>query len=156
MYGYLCFVLVNGYSGSCLVCAGVTYGIIYYYYYIILYFSHLLFTSFPSHSQLLLFLYLSPSQSQIISSSVLLNHTIYKRNTSIKGKRIHLSNVKENQSIFHPHSFYTCRSLVLLTYISSRFSCCSPKLTPHVLSEWMVEVCGPYLCGYPVRVVLVF
>jgi hypothetical protein len=20
------------------------------------------------------------------------------------------------------------------------------KLTPHVLSEWMVEVCGPYLC----------
>ena len=22
-----------------------------------------------------------------------------------------------------------------------------PKLTPHVLSEWMVEVCGPYLCG---------
>jgi hypothetical protein len=22
-----------------------------------------------------------------------------------------------------------------------------PKLTPHVLSEWMVEVCGRYLCG---------
>ena len=35
-----------------------------------------------------------------------------------------------------PHSFYTCRYLDTLIYIPDS----SPKLTPHVLSEWMVEV----------------
>ena len=39
----------------------------------------------------------------------------------------------------HPnlsHSFYTCRELHILIYIPS----VSNNLTPHVLSEWMVEV----------------
>jgi hypothetical protein len=48
-----------------------------------------------------------------------------------------------------PHSFYTCRYLHILIYIilwSSLPILLLPKyLTPHVLSEWMVEVCGAYL-----------
>ena len=39
------------------------------------------------------------------------------------------------------HSKYTCRYLRNLIYIQS----VSDNLTPHVLSEWMVEVCGAYL-----------
>ena len=41
--------------------------------------------------------------------------------------------------IFHqPHSKYTCRHLLTFIYIPS----VSDVLTPHVLSEWMVEVCA--------------
>ena len=41
--------------------------------------------------------------------------------------------------LFSPsHSFYTCRCLLLDTYISSSSN--HPKLTPHKLTEWMVEV----------------
>ena len=38
---------------------------------------------------------------------------------------------------FPPHSKYTCRYLDNLIYVPSQ----SDVLTPHVLSEWMVEVC---------------
>ena len=37
----------------------------------------------------------------------------------------------------HPHSFYTCRYLHTLTYTLLIYS---DNSTPHVLSEWMVEV----------------
>jgi hypothetical protein len=49
------------------------------------------------------------------------------------------------------YSFYTCRYLHTLIYISLSiipfFPLFKNNLTPHVLSEWMVEVCGAYLCG---------
>ena len=41
------------------------------------------------------------------------------------------------------HSKYTCRHLHTLIYIQSS----STILTPHVLSEWMVEVCRFEVCG---------
>ena len=53
-----------------------------------------------------------------------------------------------NLSPLH-HSFYTCRVFHNLIYILPT----SDNLTPHVLSEWMVEVCGAYL--YRVVFVLV-
>jgi hypothetical protein len=39
--------------------------------------------------------------------------------------------------LFSQYSFYTCRYLHILIYILSLKN----NLTPHVLSEWMVEVC---------------
>ena len=38
------------------------------------------------------------------------------------------------------HSINTCRWLVILIYIIL-WDSLDDKLTPHVLSEWMVEVC---------------
>ena len=46
----------------------------------------------------------------------------------------------------HSHSKYTCRYLHILIYIHHIFPIII--LTPHVLSEWMVEVCRFYM--YPV------
>ena len=43
-----------------------------------------------------------------------------------------------------PNSFYTCRHLDILIYVPIIWS--PPNLTPHVLSEWMVEVWCVYLC----------
>ena len=69
------------------------------------------------------------------------------------------------QSIFSPSSrtipilpFLSFHSIRVGTSIGLFISCSSGVLTPHVLSEWMVEVClidvrwmvevcGPYLCG---------
>ena len=48
-----------------------------------------------------------------------------------------------SQSQSSSHSKYTCRHLDILIYIPS----VSDNLTPHVLSEWMVEVCRFYKCG---------
>ena len=45
-----------------------------------------------------------------------------------------------------PHSFYTCRYLHNLIYILSFRYLIQEYLTPHKLTEWMVEVCGAYLC----------
>ena len=42
------------------------------------------------------------------------------------------------------HSFYTCRYLHILIYIPDSSK---NNLTPHVLSEWMVEVCRFDKCG---------
>jgi hypothetical protein len=68
------------------------------------------------------------------------------------------SSIKEILSsiipFFYSQSFYTCRCLLFDTYISSMFIlllfisflpnipclCFTGILTPHVLSEWMVEV----------------
>jgi hypothetical protein len=59
-------------------------------------------------------------------------------------KGIHLSifrlngytSISKRNNISIINSFYTCRYLHILIYILSSF----PNLTPHVLSEWMVEV----------------
>ena len=43
-----------------------------------------------------------------------------------------------------PNNFILYVSVLTYTYLYSRLI---QLLTPHVLSEWMVEVCGAYLCG---------
>ena len=53
-------------------------------------------------------------------------------------------------SIPSQYSFYTCRYLHILIYIPDS----SSNLTPHVLSEWMVEVCGGELCVVGFELVL--
>ena len=55
------------------------------------------------------------------------------------------SSLPNHPTIGSSHSKYTCRHLDILIYIQSISF--TGILTPHVLSEWMVEVCGAYLCG---------
>ena len=105
-----------------------TYIIYYYIIYYILYFSIFCF-SYSLSSSFLLF---PPSFQD--------NHTllIYLCSSSSS----HLSSVPPflfYSVRFHslPDSFYTCRCLLFDTYIPNSSH---QLLTPHVLSEWMVEV----------------
>ena len=81
---------------------------------------------------LVLYLILYSSYSSILLPILLLFHPS-------------LIPILSSSSIFlisHPHSFYTCRSFLMFIYVPS----VSDNLTPHVLSEWMVEVCRFEVC----------
>ena len=133
----------------------IIYYILLYYYTITIIISYtILFLTFPP---LLLFFLLSllpnllslpffpsfPFFSQSISSSLPFPPLIYL--LSFPSHLIHshplpilLSSSLPFPNLFPPHSFYTCRYLHILIYIQSHLP---NLLTPHVLSEWMVEVC---------------
>ena len=113
------------------VCVIISYLILYYpllSYSILL--IHLLFFSFQS-SLLFLFQIFPPIPILfILLSSVPSFSTFLSATPPILSPHPSLS--------FSQYSFYTCRLLDPLIYIL--FSSSPPKLTPHVLSEWMVEV----------------
>ena len=129
----LCFVRVDGYLGFELVdgyCVILYLILLLYYilYYTLLFFCSILPPLLPHPNNLIYHIFLFSSSSIFYS----------------------------------PHSFYTCRYLHILIYILLIYSSFpilfshllfpNPNLTPHVLSEWMVEVCGAYLCGVLVEV----
>jgi hypothetical protein len=116
---YLCGVYVLRLSWWMLLTLG---GILYYtllLLYIILYYTLIIYYTYTILLLLLYILY-----TILISSSHL--------------SSIPLSHLSHSSS----HSFYTCRYLHILIYILSTSIPSSNNSTPHVLSEWMVEVCG--------------
>ena len=132
------------------------YYILYYYYIILLYI--ILYSSLPLHPSSVPF----PSIFLLFfSSSLLFSPLLFFYHPFLYTL---LSSSIPSLSSFPipiflpPHSKYTCRCLLLDTYIPSMFMFCSiyppPSLsnlsftgilTPHVLSEWMVEVCRFYM-----------
>ena len=80
----------------------------------------------------------------ILYSSVLLSSSVLLFSFSSSPSDLHsLPSFIPSQ-----YSFYTCRYLHILTYTLPDSS--KNNLTPHVLSEWMVEVCRFEVCWNPV------
>ena len=119
----LCFVLMLTYGVTIII---LLYYILYIYYYIL----YLIL-----YSSLLLFFFLSFSSPslQILSLLPFLSLPLQSSSSSIP-------------SIF-PHSQNTCRYLHILIYILPIILSSSDNLTPHKLTEWMVEVCRFEVCG---------
>jgi hypothetical protein len=139
--GYLCFVLVLTCGVYCIIILYIIhilllYLILYYYYilYYILYYTILFFSSiplFPSHTDT--FLFSSISSIPILFLLFLSFYPSFPDNPSLPNP--------SSSPIFPIFILY----LSVLTYA---YLCSNPNqnnLTPHVLSEWMVEVCGAYL-----------
>ena len=113
----------------------ILYIILLYYYiilYYILYYTLLLFSSLP----FTILFFLSQSSSSLLSSSIS-SSFLQSQSFTI----LFCSYPLQSSSLFFSnliHSKYTCRYLDPLIYILFL-----PRiiLTPHVLSEWMVEVC---------------
>ena len=142
----------------------ISYTLLYYYILYIILFPIpssplLLYSSFPSYPQpsLLFFPRPScPSQYSFYTCRYLDTHIyILSSFPSQSPPHLFLSiplfPIFNHSSSFSPlllssqYSFYTCRELHILIYIPSfpiSFSSPINNLTPHVLSEWMVEVCG--------------
>ena len=101
------------------------------------------YSSIPSFTILFISIFLSFPSSYSSHLPFLLSFPVYLSSVLLIPILLNLSSVPLPFSssifpIFHqPHSKYTCRYLHILIYIPDS----SPKLTPHVLSEWMVEVC---------------
>ena len=122
----------------------IYYLILLYYYtiihYYILYYTLLLFCSIflPSnHSFQIYPPLLFPISS---SSSIFLLFLSLLPHPNPSSHPFLLSSLFLSPLIVPSHSFYTCRYLLTVIYIHLMFSSDSKYLTPHVLSEWMVEV----------------
>ena len=126
------------------------YYIIYYTYitlYIILYYTLLLFSplSFPSF-QCLLFWSIFPLPSLLI---YLLFSSILPSSQSIPPSfcsYLLFRSISFSSFPLPIITFTLYLSIVTYGYLCS-INTFQDNLTPHVLSEWMVEVCGKYLCG---------
>ena len=161
-----CFVLVS------VLTLGVyyTHTIILLYYYILYYYNTYIYY-YPILLLYLILYYTLPFFSSFLLSLPNLSSVLILSSSSIPLSTPTLSSPPSSSPSPLPHtnlasvllpfllsfplfflliSFYTCRCLVLNTYISSSQSSqsISNNLTPHVLSEWMVEVCAGDL--YPV------
>ena len=126
---YLCLVLFYR-SGWCSV---LRWGVILYYTTIII-----LYYTIIIHILLYIISYIlySPSSPLLFFCSLLL---LFPYNPLLFSSSV----LSSSQSILISSSqpFYTCRYLLTVIYVLS----VSNNSTPHVLSEWMVEVCGKYL-----------
>ena len=143
-------------------CSGLTLGVILYFIYYIIYYtitiiiiSYILYLILYS-SLLLIFFCSIPISSHLLPSPLLIcsfQSIIYSSHSKYTCRVFHLliyipavsnlskqlsMNIKRNTHL--SHSKYTCRYFDILIYIIIS----STILTPHVLSEWMVEVCRFY------------
>ena len=127
-YRYLRFGVRVGVDVWCYILYYILYYILLLYYYYILYYtlSYTILFFCPSSSH-------SSDLPSVLSSSSLLSSPPILLPSSLL-------------LIYSSHSFYTCRYLHILIYIPDS----STILTPHVLSEWMVEVCrfDEYRCSF--------
>ena len=149
MVSGLCFELVDVIDIRCCIITIIIHILLLYYIILLLY---LILLHYYTYTIILyLILYSSSSSSLLFSPFPLYSSlTLFFPSLTIPFpysfytcRYLHTVIYILFQSIFFPiiffssqYSFYTCRYLHILIYILS----VSNNLTPHVLSEWMVEV----------------